>query len=343
VHRALRAAVDRSDTGYAQRPGRTATAYAEAFAGFAERHWGWSVDPAETVLMPDVMQGAVHALRALTPPDSPVVLTPPVYPPFFHHVAVDLDRSIIDVPLLGPTESGYRLDLDGIDAAFAAGARGLLLCHPHNPTGTVFPAAELAALAGIARRHGARVVADEIHAPLVLGDRPFTPYLTVDPAAVAVHSGSKAFNLAGLKAALAVAGPDAAAELARVPAEVSVGAGLFGVLAGEAGYREGDDWLARLLAELRANQELLEKLLAELLPEVRWTRPDATFLAWLDMRELGLGPDPAATVLDHAGVALSPGPDFGIGGAGFARLNLATGPTLLAEAVTRLATAAGRQ
>ena len=337
VQRALHAAVGRADTGYAQRPGRTAAAYAEAFAGFAARHWGWSVEPAHTVLMPDVMQGAVHALRALTRPGSPIVLTPPVYPPFFHHVAVDLGRRIVEVPLLDGPDGGFRLDLDGIDAAFAGGAGGLLLCHPHNPTGTVFPATELAELASVAARHGARVVADEIHAPLVLGAGPFTPYLTVDPAAVAVHSGSKAFNLAGLKAALAVAGPDAAAELATVPEQVSVGAGLFGVLAGEAAYRDGDEWLGRLLAELRSNQELLDRLLADLLPEVRWTRPDATFLAWLDMRELGLGSDPAAAMSEHARVALSRGPDFGTGGAGFARLNLATGPTLLTEAVTRLA------
>lgn len=337
IVRELSAALGRSDTGYAHRSGRTASAYAAAFAGFAERHWGWSVDPADTVLMPDVMQGATHALRELTAPGTPVVLTPPVYPPFFHHVTVDLGRPIVDVPLLVDPDGRYRLDLDGIDAAFVAGARGLLLCNPHNPTGTVFSAAELAALAVIAARHGARVVADEIHAPLVLGDRPFTPYLTLDPAAIAVHSGSKAFNLAGLKAALAVAGPAAAAELARVPAQVSIGAGLFGVLAGEAAYRDGDKWLARLVAELRANHELLGELLADQLPEVRWTRPDATFLAWLDLRALGLGDDPAAALLDRTRVALSPGPDFGAGGAGFARLNLGTGPTLLTEAVTRLA------
>ena len=257
IRHALATAVARSDTGYAHRTGRTSAAYAESFAGFADRRWGWSVDPTHAALMPDVMQGATHALRALTAPDSPVVLTPPVYPPFFHHVAVDLGRPIVDVPLRADPAGRYRLDLDGIDAAFAAGAGGLLLCNPHNPTGTVFPAAELAALAAIAARRGARVVVDEIHAPLVLGDRPFTPYLTVDPTAIAVHSGSKAFNLAGLKAALAVAGPDAIDELARVPDPVSIGAGLFGVLAGEAAYRHGDEWLARLLAELRANQDLL--------------------------------------------------------------------------------------
>jgi cysteine-S-conjugate beta-lyase len=337
VRHALAGAVDRGDVGYAHRSGRTTTAYVEAFTGFARRLWGWAPDPKQVVLMPDVMQGAVHALGVLTQPGVPIVVTPPVYPPFFHHLAIDLGRRIVDVPLLRDPDGGYRLDLDGIDAAFAAGAGGMLLCNPHNPTGTVFTAAELAGLARIAAGRGARVVADEIHAPLVLGDRPFTPYLTVDPAAIAVHSGSKAFNLAGLKAALAVAGPDAAAELARVPDEVSVGAGLLGVLAGEAAYRDGDEWLGRLLLELRANQELLGSLLAEQLPEARWARPDATFLAWLDLRELDLGPDPAAAVLDRTRVALSPGPDFGAGGEGFARLNLATGPTLLAEAVTRLA------
>lgn len=337
VRHALAGAVDRGDLGYAHRSGRTTEAYVEAFAGFTGRRWGWSPDPKQVVLMPDVMQGAVHALAALTEPGVPIVVTPPVYPPFFHHLVVELGRRIVDVPLLRDPDGGYRLDLDGIEAAFAAGAGGLLLCNPHNPTGTVFTAAELAGLARIAARRGARVVADEIHAPLLLGDRPFTPYLTVDPAAVAVHSGSKAFNLAGLKAALAVAGPDAAAELVRVPDEVSVGAGLLGVLAGEAAYRDGEEWLGRLLAELRANQELLGGLLADQLPEVGWARPDATFLAWLDLRALELGADPAAALLERSRVALSPGPDFGRGGAGFARLNLATGPTLLADAVARLA------
>ena len=338
VARALRTAVTRSDTGYAHRGGRTAAAYADAFAGFAERHWGWSVDPGRrAVLMPDVMQGATHALRVLTPPGTPVVITPPVYPPFFHHLRVELARPIAEVPLLTGPDDTYRLDVAGIDGAFAAGARGLLLCNPHNPTGTVFPAVELAGVAAAAARHGARVVADEIHAPLVLGDRPYTPYLTVDPSAVAVHSGSKAFNLAGLKAALVVAGPEAETELAEVPDAVSVGAGLLGVLAGEAAFRDGDEWLARLKSELRANHELLAELLTDRLPQVRWTRPDATFLAWLDLRALGLGPDPAGVLLDRARVALSAGPRFGAGGAGFARLNLATGPTLLADAVARLA------
>ena len=127
------------------------------------------------------------------------------------------------------------------------------------------------------------------------------------------------------------------AELKQVPEQVSIGAGLFGVLAGEAGYREGDQWLGRLLGELRANQQLLGELLSAQLPEVRWTRPDATFLAWLDLRDLGLGSDPAAAVLDRSRVALSAGPTFGAGGAGFARLNLATGPALLTDAVTDMA------
>lgn len=329
----LATAVARSDTGYAPQHGPAGVAHAEAFAGFAQRHWSWPVDPALTVPVPDVMAGATHAIGALTPPGSPVVLTPPVYPPFFHRVGVGLGRPIVPVPL----RAGHALDLAGIDAAFAAGARALLLCHPHNPTGAVFPAAVLAELAGIAARRGAVVVADEIHAPLVLGPRPFTPYLTVDPRAVTLHSASKAFNLPGLKAALVVAGDATAAALVAASASASVGPGLFGVLACTGAYSDGDEWLAQLLDELRANQHLLAELLADRLPAVSWSPTDATYLAWLDFRALDLGDDPAAALLDRTRVALYSGLPFGPGGAGFARLNLATGPTLLTEAVTRLA------
>ena len=181
-------------------------------------------------------------------------------------------------------------------------------------------------------------MADEIHAPLVLGDRPFTPYLTVDPAAVAVHSGSKAFNLAGLKAALAVAGPDAAAELARVPDEVSVGAGLLGVLAGEAAYRDGDEWLEPA-AGRAAGQPGAARFAAGPSGSPRSGGPARTRRSWpgSTCASSTWGRTRPPTVLDRARVALDAGTRLRTGGEGFARLNLATGPTLLAEAVTRLA------
>ncbi|EWM63776.1 aminotransferase B [Micromonospora sp. M42] len=240
--------------------------------------------------------------------------------------------------------------------ARAIGERpAFLLCNPHNPTGVVHRPDELATVAELAARHGVRVVSDEIHSPLALPGARFTPYLTVPGAqnAFALLSASKAWNLAGLKAALAVAGPDAADDLARMPEEVSHGPSHFGVLAHTAAFRAGGPWLDRLLDGLDANRALLGSLLAEHLPAVSWRPPEGTYLAWLDCRALGVpteagdGPGvasdldgPARMFLDRARVALSSGHVFGAGGAGFVRLNFATSPAVLTEAVTRMGRAA---
>jgi cysteine-S-conjugate beta-lyase len=152
-------------------------------------------------------------------------------------------------------------------------------------------------------------------------------------------SASKAFNLAGLKAAMAVPGPGAADELARMPEEVSHGASHVGVIAHRAAYLEGGQWLDALLQGLEENRQLLAALLAEHLPQVGFREPEGTFLAWLDFTAHDLGPDPSAVLRERAKVALHPGPGFGSGGAGHARLNFGTSPEILREAVARIAAA----
>jgi cysteine-S-conjugate beta-lyase len=324
VTRVLREAVDTGDTGYA-----FPVDLAPAFAGFAARRWGWSVDVARCWPVADVMVGVAEALRYLTAPGDGVVVCPPVYHPFFD-VPAEHDRVVVQVPLTG---SG-ALDLSGIDAALAAGATAVLLSSPHNPTGRVWTAGELQALDDVVRARGAVVVSDEIHAPLTLAGAVFTPYLAGgDREAVAVVSASKAFNLAGLKAALLVAGSPAVADrLAAVPEQVAYRCGHLGVLATVAAWRDGDAWLDALLAHLDRNR----RLLAELLPDgVGYAPPQASYLAWLDLRGLGLG-SPAAHLLEHGRVALVEGSDFGAPGAGFARLNLGTTRAVLEEAARRV-------
>jgi len=182
-------------------------------------------------------------------------------------------------------------------------------------------------------------VVDEIHAPVVHADAMHVPFLTLpgSAASFALLSASKAWNLAGLKAAVVVAGADAGGELAQMPEEVSHGPSHVGILAHCAALREGGDWLDQVLAGLEENRHLLANLLAAHLPGVRYTPPEGTYLAWLDCRDLDLGDDPAATFLRKGRVALNSGPSFGSGGAGHARLNLATSPELLTEAVRRMA------
>ena len=216
----------------------------------------------------------------------------------------------------------------------------MLLCQPHNPWGRAFGRAELEALRDVVLRHGARVVSDEIHAPLVLAGATHVPYLSLDGThghGIAVLSASKAWNVPGLKCAQLVTGNEADANLLRaLPPVANHGVSTLGIAANVAAWRSGGPWLDALLLRLDSNRSLLGELVAEHLPRVR-TRPlEATYLAWLDMRALGWGDDPAATARVR-GVELSPGPRFGRAGVGFARLNMATGPLVLRAVVEALA------
>jgi cystathionine beta-lyase len=333
VRAALAEAIELGDTGYAEPGGLF-----EAYAGFAERRLGWSPDPARMVLLPDVMAGIVELLRVLTAPGDGVAICPPVYPPFFDGIP-EAGRRVVEVPLVDGD-----LDLDGLEHAFAGGAaRAFLLCSPHNPTGRVHDRATLDAIAALAERHGALVVADEIHAPLTLPGARHTPFAALgETRSVVITSASKAFNIAGLKCALAIAGSaEVARELRTVPEEVRYRAGLLGVIGSEAAFVHGDAWLDELLAALDANRRRLAALLDEHLPAIGYRPPDASFLAWLDCRALDLGDDPAAVLLERGRVALEPGHAFGAPGRGYARLNFGTSAALLDDAVGRMAAAVG--
>jgi cystathionine beta-lyase len=331
VRAALASAVERDDTGYAN-----AGELPAAFASFAEDRWGWRVDPMRTLIVPDIMSGVAELLRALTAPGDRIVVNPPVYPPFFKIVR-EVGREVAEAPL----GADWRLDLGALENAFAGGARCYLLCSPHNPTGTVHTREELAAVAELAARYDVLVLADEVHAPMTLPGATHVPYLEVGAeSGIALVSASKAWNVAGLKCALAVAWSDRTAELLRrVPEHVPYHVGHFGVLAGIAAFTDGRAWLDGLIAELDERRDRLAELIADRLPKVRLVRPEAGYLAWLDCRELGLGDDPSEVFLERGRVALSSGLPFGVEGKGFARLNIGTSAELLTEAVTRMRSA----
>ena len=344
---ALRTAIDNGDTGYP-----SGTAFAEAVSEFASQRWQWhDLEVSRTAIVPDVMLGVVETLRLVTDRGDAVVVNSPVYAPFYAFVSHD-GRRVIEAPL----DSDGRIDLDALEEAFArAGASGgkvaYLLCNPHNPTGSVHTFDELRGVAERARRFDVRVVSDEIWAAVILSGARFTPYLTVPGAenAFALISASKAWNLSGLKAALAIAGLESAADLRRMPEEVSHGPSHLGIIAHAEAFRTGGDWLDTLLPGLDQNRTLLGDLVTEHLPGVRYQRPQGTYLAWLDCRQLGFDEavtdglavvadlsGPARWFLDHARVALSSGHVFGTGGAGHVRLNFGTSQAILTEAVSRM-------
>jgi cystathionine beta-lyase len=335
VTRALQDAIDAGDCGYAN-PSELGAAFAE----FAAARHGWEVDQAQVSPSPDVVGAITAVLGAIAKPGDRVVINTPVYHPFF---------AVIEEARCQPAEAPLvddGLDLAAIEREFAGGAVALILCSPHNPAGTVPTREQLTAVAEVAARHGAWVLADEIHAPLTLPQADHVPFLAVSDAAaargIAFWSASKAFNLAGLRCAeIVTASPEAAAVIERLPVSATH-CGHLGALGSIAAFRGGGPWLEDVLAVLDFNRRLLTDLLGERLPEVGYREPEAGYLAWLDFRRLGLGPDPSQPILERGQLALSPGPQFGPQGAGFARLNFGTSPRLVEEAVERIAKAVGR-
>jgi cystathionine beta-lyase len=344
VETALREVIARQDFGYL--PPATAGRMAEVCAAWLADQQGWTVDPARIRPLPDVIKGLEVAISLFSRPGSPVILPTPAYMPFLT-VPPLLGREIIQVPMATGGDRAV-LDVGGIDAAFRAGGHLLILCNPCNPVGRVYTREELAGVSEVVARHGGRVFADEIHAPLTYPGHQHIPYASLSEV-TAGHtltsiSASKGWNLPGLKCAQLILGNDADAELwAQAGRIIEHGTSTPGVHANIAAFSAGQDWLAEVVAYLDGSRMMLGNLLADMLPGVRYRPPEGTYLAWLDCRELDLGDNPGEFFLDKAGVLVNDGPAFGEAGAGHVRLNFATPRPVLIQIVSQLARAVGNR
>lgn len=327
--------------------GRDLRALREATAGWLARATGWQV-PAELVHpLPDVLTALRQTIRHFTPEGSAVIVPTPAYMPFLT-VPVAAGREVVQVPSRVDAAGRYSLDLDGIDAAFAAGARLLVLCNPWNPVGRVLGRHELLAVAAVVERHGGRVFADEIHAPLVLDDLPHLPYAALDDRTAAhtvtAVAASKGWNIPGLKCGQMVLSNDAdAARFAPYSEDAGNPLGLLGTRAATAVYTDDLGWNADVVDYLRAGRDLLADLVAEHLPGAVLSHLEGTYIAWLDCAGLGLD-EPAARFFRRAArVALTDGAACGEAGAGCVRLVMATPRPILRRALEQMGAAlAGR-
>lgn len=319
--------------------------YFAAAAGWLERRHGWTVERRWMVAAPGVVQTISAALLAASAPGDRVALQPPVYYPFALRVRAN-GREAAENPLVLDGDR-YRMDLDGLARALDGGVRVLLLCSPHNPGGRAWTREELVRVADACARRGAVVVSDEIHADLVLGGRRHVPFASVSADAgrisITCVSATKTFNLAGLGGSLAVVPDDALRRRLRdaLAAQCGATANCFAVAAAEAAWRGGDAWLDELLSYLEGNLAYLAERLPREVPGARVLPLEATYLAWIDLRALGLSDDEVRIRLLDAGVWLDEGRTFGRGGEGFQRLNLACPRSVLARAVDCLAQALG--
>lgn len=317
----------------------------EVFAERTQRRHGHAPDPTHVRLFTDINQALLAMLQSATDPGDGVLLSTPACPPFVDVIARS-GRRPLTVPALD-SENGWEFPLAPMkEAADAPGrTRVLFVVNPHNPTGRVLRRAELEELAAFALERDLLVISDEVHGDLVHAPHRHIPFASISPDVAArtitLTSGSKAFNLAGARCAVAHIGPRRVRDA--VDAQQGLLYGQVSVLAVEAlkaAWTAGDDWLDQILEVLACNRR---RLLDRLPRGVRCHAPEATFLAWLDCRELGLGKDPMPFFRDEAGVLLFSGPSFGPEGEGFVRLNFGTSPQILLEMLDRLDAAAGRR
>ncbi|MCH2632248.1 MAG: PatB family C-S lyase [Acidimicrobiales bacterium] len=313
----------------------------EAFRDRMRNAFDWRVEVSEIIRVHDVIQGLELVLDTLVPPGAGVVVQTPVYPPFYSSIE-GVGRRWVANPLV-EMETGWSLDFEHLESvASQQDVSALLLCHPHNPSGFVMDKTDLAQVIEIADRHDLLVISDEIHCDLVYAPNEHLPTASISELAaqrtVTLIAATKTFNMAGLRMAFVhTASEKYLPSLQQIRPRMIGGINGLGQVATVAGWEHGDAWLSELVAGLDRNRHLLGELLNDYLPAVHYRLPEATYLAWLDCRELGLGDDPAEIFLAQNKVALSSGPDFGIEGLGHVRLNFATSPEMLQMIVERMA------
>lgn len=338
IRRVLRFAAERSDVGYPIHPAPTDVP--DVVAARMQERFGWSIEPRRVEILTDVVQGMYVAVSQFSEEGEGVVVQTPIYPPFLGCVKA-LDRRLVECPLT-LTDAGYRIDLDALAAAVDDTTRVLLLCNPHNPSGRCLTRDELLGIARIAEERDLVVVSDEIHADLVWSGHTHIPFpaLSEDAAqrSIVLTSASKAFNIAGLRCGVAIFGSDALKKrFNALPRHLRGGIGTLGIEALRAAWRHSQPWLDEARAYLEANRDFVTDFVRSELPDVGLHPPEATYLAWLDCRSLGLEPSPYRHFLEHGRVALSDGANFGEPGRGFARINFATSRAILTEALERVA------
>lgn len=343
IRQALLEMVDKSDLGYLG----PIPEMGSAFAGFAARRFGWQPDPTQIRIAADVGVGIVEVLRVITNHGDSIMINSPVYPNFYTW-ANETHLKIVDVPLSHNDHevdgSTWHLDWDGIEKAYASGLKVHLICNPHNPLGRIYTRAELERLVALAHQYNVIIISDEIHAPLTFSEQTFTPFLSLGEAAceigITVTAASKGWNIAGLKCAIIVT-QDAAMHkrLDAIAPATHYRASLLGAFAAVAAFEKGEPWLDQLMVQLDSNRRLVADLVAEKLPKARTHMPHCSYLTWIDFSGYGIGSDPAGYLVENAKVAFVPGVRFGESFATYIRLNFATSPAILEEAINRVAKA----
>jgi cystathionine beta-lyase len=341
IRELLHSMVEHSDMGYLG----AIPELGSSFASFAATRWSWTVDPTHVRAATDVGVGVVEILRVFTNPGDGVLISSPVYQNFYTWIN-ETKVTCVDVPFIHQQSKdvslAWSIDWKGIEEAYSSGIKIHLLCSPHNPIGRIYTKEELSKFIALAVKYNVTIISDEIHSPLEYSEHPFVPILSLGEEAqnccVVVTAASKGWNIAGLKCAIIISGSEAMHErLNALPPALHYRASLLGAFATAVAFDKCAPWLDTVIKQLDHNRKLISTLLAEHLPEVIYNPPQHSYLAWFDLSALNLGDEPTAVILDKTKVALNAGHIYGAQWGQFARMNFATSPEIITQAITQMA------
>ncbi|MCF0254554.1 MAG: pyridoxal phosphate-dependent aminotransferase [Duodenibacillus sp.] len=338
VIRAVRERAEHGVFGYTEVP----RAWYEAVQGWFARRHGWAFEPGWLQYTSGVVPALSCAIKAMTSPGDEALVLTPVYNCFFSSIRNNGCRAV-ECPLVVDGGGRWGADWEAVERHLARGVRLMVLCNPHNPAGTVWTAAELRRLGGLAERYGARVISDEIHGEFVWRPEAYVPMGLAcgDPDwLVTLTAPSKAFNIAGLQIAAVIAAD--AGLRARIDRAINdnevCDVNPFGVAATIAAYTEGEPWLEAMLAYVGENRRFAARLLAERAPAFPATPRQGTYLEWVDCSALGIGGEAVAeSLMARERVRVAPGGHYGEAGRHFIRINAACPRATLAEGLGRVA------
>ena len=316
------------------------------FKKFAAERWNWTVDEKQVRAATDVGVAVVEILRVFTKPGDSILISSPVYHNFYTWIN-ETKLTLVDAPFERTGDEAINpwvINWGSIEKAYASGIKVHLLCSPHNPLGFIYTKQDLLKIVALAKKHNVLVISDEIHAPLTFPGETFVPILTLgadaESVSVTVTAASKGWNIAGLKCAIIISqNTEMNSKLANLAPAMHYRASLLGGFATAVAFADSGVWLDTVIAQLDHNRHLIKKLLAEKLPTVRYHIPQNSYLAWLDLESLHLGADPSVTLIEKGRVAFSPGHGFGKQCDQYVRLNFATSPEIITEAIDRIARA----
>ena len=334
---AIRQRLQHEILGYTYLP----DSFYKAIINWNLRRHEWPLQKEWISFSPGVVPSLNLLVMALTQPGDKIIVQPPVYFPFFS--AVKNHKRILVTNPLRYKQGKYSMDYDQLVSCLDDRVKMLMLCNPHNPTGNVWAKEELLKLANLCLKKNIIMLSDEIHGDLIYPGYKHIPLASISTEianqTVTCMAPSKTFNLAGLSTSyLIIPNAELKKKYDTMLDYVHVGAGnIFGFTALEAAYDKGDEWLKQLMEYVQDNLTLLTDFLQRHIPRIKVVKPGATYMVWLDCRELGLGEkDLPDFMITKAGLGLSDGPVFGEGGEGFQRINIGCPRFLLEKALYQL-------